>query len=271
MEQNPVAFKITYPQNKKVGILLSIPHCGICFPNEIKKDYKTEMASFPDDTDWDLNKLYDFASEMGITTIEAVYSRWVIDLNRTPQNKSLYTDGRIITSLCPVTNFFGDPIYNSKEKEPSEKEIQRRLENYFNPYHDKVDVLLSELKNEFETVVFWDAHSIRRNVSTIQKSDFPDLILGNNDGLTADLNIIETALNSLKKSGLYLTHNTPFKGGYLTRSKGDPSNGIHALQLEMSKDLYMSQDESVYDFAKADKIKEHLKSVFRNLTSLIDG
>ena len=80
---------------------------------------------------------------------------------------------------------------------------------------------MSELKKEFETVIFWDAHSIRRNVSTIQKADFPDLILGNNDGLTASKNIIESALNSLKKSGLCLTHNTPFKGGYLTRSKGD--------------------------------------------------
>jgi len=75
----------------------------------------------------------------------------------------------------------------------------------------------------------------------------------------------------LKQSGLNLTHNTPFKGGYLTRSKGNPSNGIHALQLEMSKDLYMSDGESVYDFVKAETIKEHLKEVFRNLISLIDG
>ena len=85
MEQNPAAFKVTYPKNKKVGILLSIPHCGVCFPNELEKDFKKEMASSPDDTDWDLNKLYDFASDLGVTTIEAVYSRWVIDLNRTPQ------------------------------------------------------------------------------------------------------------------------------------------------------------------------------------------
>ena len=82
---------------------------GLFFPNELEKDFKKEMASSPDDTDWDLNKLYDFASDLGVTTIEAVYSRWVIDLNRTPQNKSLYSDGRIITSLCPVTNFFWSP------------------------------------------------------------------------------------------------------------------------------------------------------------------
>ena len=269
MNKNKQPYKITNPHKKKVGILLSIPHCGLQFPYEIVGNYNQKMKEQPDDTDWDLNLLYDFASDLGITTIEAVYSRWVIDLNRTPLNKSLYNDGRIITSLCPSTDFFGNPIYISPDKEPSEKEIQRRLDDYYQPYHDKIDSLLQELKKEFETVVFWDAHSIRRNVQTIQKEDFPDLILGNNDGKTADSKIINLALDSLCKSGLSVQHNTPFKGGFLTRSKGNPEKGIHALQLEMSKDLYMSQDELEYDLEKAQKIKEYLLKTFKNLISLI--
>ena len=88
MSINKQPYKITIPQKKKVGILLSIPHCGFQFPEEIEADYNPKMKAQPDDTDWDLNLLYDFASDLGITTIEAVYSRWVIDLNRTPQNKS---------------------------------------------------------------------------------------------------------------------------------------------------------------------------------------
>ena len=270
MSINMQPYKITIPEKKKVGILLSIPHCGVQFPEEIEADYNPKMKAQPDDTDWDLNLLYDFASDLGITTIEAVYSRWVIDLNRTPQNKSLYNDGRIITSLCPSTNFFGAPIYISAEKEPTEEEIQRRLDHYYLPYHQKIDLLLKELKKEFETVVFWDAHSIRRNVQTIQKEDFPDLILGNNDGKTADSKIIKVALDSLCNSGLTVMHNTPFKGGYLTRSKGNPEKGIHALQLEMCKDLYMSQNELEYDSEKAQKIKEYLLTTFKNLISLIN-
>ena len=264
-------YKITYPQKKKVGILLSIPHCGIQFPEEIEGDYNQKMKAKPDDTDWDLNLLYDFASELGITIIEAVYSRWVIDLNRTPQNKSLYTDGRIITSLCPTTDFFGNDIYISPDKEPTGEEIQRRLQNYYLPYHQKIDFLLEELKKDFGRVIFWDAHSIRRNVKTIQKEDFPDLILGNNDGKTADSKIIKVALDSLNDSGLNVYHNTPFKGGFLTRSKGNPENGIHALQLEMSKDLYMSKNELDYDLEKAKEIKEYLLKTFKNLISFIHG
>ena len=262
-------YKITLPKSKKVGILLSIPHSGIRFPKDIIEKYNSSMIKQPDDTDWYLQDLYDFASEMGITVIEAIYSRWVIDLNRTPGNQNLYHDGRIITALCPNTDFLGTPIYSTSENEPSKTEVQRRLEKYYTPYHDEIDHLLSELKKEFGQVLFWDAHSIRRNVQTIQKTDFPDLILGNNDETTASKRFIETALNTLRSSDFNVEHNHPFKGGHLTRSKGNPSKGIHALQLEMSKDLYMHNKERDYDPKKAIKIKTLLKQTFTQLISCL--
>ena len=96
------------------------------------------------------------------------------------------------------------------------------------------------------------------------------MILGNNDGITASSDIIENALNSLKDSVLEVTHNHPFKGGYLTRSKGNPTNQIHALQLEMSKDLYMSNNELNYDEDKANDIKKILVKTFENLITLMN-
>ena len=267
--EHPLPYRITLPKSKKVAMLLSIPHSGIKFPKDIKEKYNSSMIAHPDDTDWYLQELYDFASEMGVTVIEAVYSRWVIDLNRTPENKNLYHDGRIITALCPNTDFFGTHIYTHSENEPSKSEIRRRLKKYYTPYHEKIDHKLIELKKEFGQVLLWDAHSIRRNVRTIQESDFPDLILGNNDETTASSGIIETALKSLQSSDFDIEHNQPFKGGYITRSKGNPSKGIHALQLEMSKDLYMQNIEQDYDPEKAIKIKTILKQTFSQLISCL--
>ena len=106
---------------------------------------KKEVIENPDDTDWNLDLLYDFAPKLGITTIVANYSRWVIDLNRDPENKSLYNDGRIITSLCPTTNFLGENIYNVG-KEPSKENIEDRLLNYYWPYHNKIDNLINNFK-----------------------------------------------------------------------------------------------------------------------------
>lgn len=265
MNSQKTPYFLIEPTAKKVPFLLSIPHCGTEFPADLKDNYVPELVENLDDTDWYLDKLYNFASELGITTIYAKYSRWLIDLNREPNSKPLYNDGRIITELCPTTDFLGNNIYLKKEFEPDKAEKERRLDKYFFPYHNKIDELLKELKNEFGQVLFWDGHSIRRQVKTIQTEPFPDFILGNNDGKTADEKIIKTAIETLKKSDWQINHNSPFKGGFLTRSKGDPSGNIHALQLEMSKDLYMSNDETEYDFAKAEQIKTLLKSTFKNL------
>ena len=100
---------------------------------------------------------------------------------------------------------------------------------------------------------------------TINKNPFPDFILGDNDGKSSNKIFINSALTSLKNSDFNVTHNTPFKGGYLTRSKGDKENNINALQLEMSKDLYMSNNDTKYDNKKADKIKNYLENIFKNI------
>ena len=164
-----------------------------------------------------------------------------------------------------MTDFFGENIYLEKDLEPDDAEIRRRLENYFRPYHRKIDEIIFDLKNEFGQVIFWDAHSIRRRVETIREEPFPDFILGNNDAKSADEKIIENVLNSLKQSHWQINHNDPFKGGFLTRSKGKPENKIHALQLEMCKDLYMDDGESNYDEAKAENVKTLLRKTFENL------
>ncbi len=268
MNSNP--FYIIEPKAEKLPFVLSIPHCGTEFPADLINQYAAESLEVLDDTDWYLEKLYDFAAELGITTIYAKYSRRVIDLNREPKGKPLYDDGRIITAVCPTTDFFGEDIYAKKEFEPNEAEIERRLENYYHPYHQKIDDIIGDLKNEFGQVLFWDAHSIRRRVETIRKEPFPDFILGDNDGRTADKKFIEIALETLKTSDWQINHNEPFKGGFLTRSKGKPSENVHALQLEMSKDLYMDAKELNYDFEKAEKVKKLLKRTFENLISELE-
>jgi len=165
MTAEQIPYCIVEPLAERVPVVLSIPHCGTEFPKELKSDYVSELARFPDDTDWYVDRLYDFAPEIGITMIHARYSRWVIDLNRDPESKALYDDGRIITELCPTTDFNGRNIYNSQKLEPTEEEKRRRIETYYRPYHEKIDELLEESKTRFGRVVFWDAHSIRRHQS----------------------------------------------------------------------------------------------------------
>lgn len=256
---------IEQPTTPEVPIILSVPHCGTDFPDELKNDFKKELIQAPDDTDWFVHKLYDFALSLGITMIHANYSRWVIDLNRDPESKPLYTDGRIITALCPTTTFFGDPIYNDERKVVDQQEVSRRIIQYYKPYHNKLAGLIEEKKQKFGRVLLWDCHSIRQQVPTIYKEKFPDLILGNADGTSASKEIIDIALNSLQQSDYSVSHNHPFKGGYITRNFGNPVNQIHALQLEMSKTMYMDDQEKVYSETRASEMNDLLKAVFAKL------
>ncbi len=258
-------FNISFAKQNQVPILISVPHCGINFPDELKDQYKSNLALSPDDTDWFVDKLYDFAPSMGMTIISAVYSRWVIDLNRDPKSKPLYSDGRIITGLCPTTNFLGEPIYKDEREVVDEKEINRRLDQYYLPYHTKVQELLNDLKTKFGKVLLWDCHSIRQYVPTIHNQKFPDLILGDANGASANIQLSETVLRKFTATNYSLQHNNPFKGGTITRHFGKPSDNQHALQLEMTKVNYMDDTEKKYDDKRADKMRDVLKTVFEDL------
>lgn len=259
-----VPFHIIPPKGTPVPIILSVPHCGTDFPSEISDSYVSDKRNAPDDTDWFVHDLYNFASEMGITIIHAKYSRWVIDLNRDPKSAPLYNDGRIITGLTPNTDFFGDAIYH-EGKEPDQAEVKRRLDTYYWPYYQKVQELLDSRIAEFGKVLLWDAHSIRHFVPTIRKEVFPDMILGNNDGKTADPALIKAAMNGLQSSMYQINHNTPFKGGHITRYFGDPEKNTHALQLEMNKILYMDDTEMEFSEDRANEVRAVLKPTFQAL------
>jgi N-formylglutamate deformylase len=262
-------YKIIEASERQIPILLSIPHCGTIIPEEIKAQYNQDMIVTPDDTDWFVQRLYDFAPAMGITIIHAVYSRWVIDLNRDPESKPLYTDGRIITPLCPTTDFFGTPIYNDERKQVEATEVQRRTEQYYVPYHQKLNELRLHIKKQFGNVLLWECHSIRQFVPTINQDKFPDLILGDADGTSASAQIIDMALQTLKDSRYQVNHNHPFKGGYITRQFCSPQKNEHALQLEMSKINYMDDTETKYDEARAGEMRALLQKTLSNLTAVI--
>lgn len=262
-------FFIVEPETARVPIILSSPHSGTDFPDELRPHFKTEFAAKPDDTDWFIHRLYEFAPQLGITVVHARYSRWVIDLNRDPASRPLYNDGRLITELCPKTDFLGNEIYVDERCKPDEAEIARRTVSYYDPYHAKLRELLDMRKREFGVACLWDAHSIRRVVPTIQKDPFPDLILGDNDGRAASPRISDAAANALVSGRFGLSRNFPFKGGRITRSFGDPANGIHALQLEMSKTNYMNDAEEEFDENRANEVRAVLQKALKAVIEVL--
>lgn len=256
------------PGDDTVPILVSVPHSGTEIPNDLADRYDPRMINHLDDTDWFVDRLYDFVTERGIPMIRARYSRWVIDLNRQVENQSLYDDGRVITALCPSTDFNGNPLYRSKG--PDETEINRRIRLYYKPYYQKITEVLAGMRTKYDHVLFYDAHSIRNLVPGIRPDAFPDLILGDVDNTSAHTQIIRAAVDCLSTTDYSFRHNEPFKGGNLTRTFGDPKNGVHALQLEMSKLLYMEDAQMDYHDNRASAVRAVLTDLFDNLVNVLD-
>lgn len=263
-----MSFEIILPKTEQVPILVSVPHCGIEIPEVLRSQYDPEMIKAIDDTDWFVDQLYSFVSELGIKMIKAKYTRWVIDLNRTADSQPLYNDGRVITGLCPTTNFNDQAIY--LKEGPSQEEINQRIGSYYYPYYEQIRLELTKLQKQFKHVLFFDAHSIRQFVPGIRPDKFPDLILGDVDEQSAGPSLISAVQEVLANSSYSFSHNHPFKGGNLTRTFGKPKNNIHALQLEMAKNVYMDDGETTYDNLRAENIKQYLQQMFEALIGTLN-
>ena len=239
-----------------VGMLISMPHNGQQIPKNIA-DTMTDSAQNIADTDWYMDKLYDFANAMGIYTLNPTYSRYVVDLNRNPSGEALYS-GADNTELCPTTAFDSSPLY-LKNQLPSSFEIANRIELYWQPYHQALAGTLKQLKQQYGKVVLLDAHSILSQVPRFFEGKLPDFNFGTADGTSCD----ELLLESVQKLDLYpytSICNGRFKGGYITRAYGDPYNNIHAIQLELSQQTYMDEPKDHYNEQKALQVKKQLKN-----------
>lgn len=219
-------------------LLISIPHLGTEIPEPIRSQL-TEVAAQVADTDWHLDKLYDFARLSGASVLGARYSRYVIDLNRPASGESLYP-GQTTTGLCPAETFRGEPLYRSGNG-PNGKELANRLKTYWTPYHTKLREELDRLKAQFGTVLLWEAHSIASVLPRLFDGKLPDLNLGTNSGDSCDGRILDAITQTLEDQPFTWVTNGRFKGGHITREYGRPEQGIHAIQLEMCQSTYMNE------------------------------
>jgi len=245
----------------KIPLLISMPHNGEAIADEIKHAM-TEVGINVTDTDWYMDKLYDFADELGIYVINPKYSRFVIDLNRNPDGVNLYP-GQNTTELCPTTAFDLSPLYLEGMK-PDEAEIQRRVELYWRPYHQAIEDTLNQMKQEFGKAVLLEAHSILSHVPRFFDGQLPDFNFGTSDGASCDKALI-SQVEALDFSPYSNVTNGRFKGGFITRHFGKPEQNVHALQLELSQITYMNEPSNEYNETKAAEVKPKLRALVEAL------
>lgn len=221
-------------------LLISLPHDGTELPAAIAARVTPAARCVPD-TDWHVSRLYAFARELGASMIVSKFSRYVVDLNRPPDDVSLYP-GQKTTGLCPRVQFSNEPIYLPNQ-EPSADEIGERVTRYWRPYHDALAAELARIKQEHGRVVLWEGHSIRSIVPFLFDGRLPDFNLGTASGASCSPTLQQRLSAVLEVQSNYsFVINGRFQGGYITRHYGNPNGGIDAVQLELAQCNYMNED-----------------------------
>lgn len=221
-------------------VLVNVPHTGTFIPPDIAATLTPEARRVPD-TDWHVDTLYrDLARLRSATFMAATHSRIVVDLNRDPSGAALYP-GASNTEICPTSTFHDQPHYVAG-RNPDSREIARRVDKYWRPYHARLSSEIERIRSKHGICVLLDGHSIVSHAPRFFEGRLPDLNLGTADGASAMPSMANAAAGVLSRAaGFTYVHNGRFKGGYITRHYGTPKKGVHAIQLEMAQAIYMDQ------------------------------
>lgn len=239
-----------------IPLLVSFPHVGTHVPPSIAARLTPLAATVPD-TDWEVDRLYDFVGAMGASRLIATCSRYVVDVNRPPDGQSLYP-GQAGTDLVPTTDFDGVPLYRLGEA-PDAAEIERRKEAVWRPYHAALQAELDRMRSVHGVVLLWEAHSIRAVVPRLFEGRLPDLNIGTANGASCAPGLGERLLELANASRYSTVLNGRFKGGYITRQYGRPDAGVHAVQMEIVQAAYMDDAERSFDEARAANLRPLLR------------
>ncbi|MDJ0793619.1 MAG: N-formylglutamate deformylase [Woeseiaceae bacterium] len=238
-------------------LLISVPHDGCHLPADMRAQMTPAGTELPD-TDWHVAQLYEFAGDLGASILVANYSRYVVDLNRPATDEALYP-GQLATGLCPTETFAGDAIY----ADDAEFDRPARVQVFWQPYHDKIRATLDAIRERHGYALLWDAHSIPSRVPRLFDGELPALNIGTNGGASCD-SALEEAVNAVAEASAFSSVlNGRFRGGYITRHYGDPDNGIHAVQLEISQRVYMDEQTRMFDAEKALHLRDTLRAMLR--------
>ncbi len=227
-------------------LLVSVPHAGTAVPAALQPRLQPR-ALVAEDADRHLDRLYDFVRERGASLIVPRLARYVIDLNRPPENTPMYP-GVNNTELCPTRFFTGEPLYRDGQA-PDAGEVAQRVQAYWLPYHDALRAELDRLRASHGHAILFDGHSIKSELPWLFDGQLPDLNLGTVDGASCAPALRDALAAVLAGQSRYSqVVDGRFKGGHITRHYGRPHEGVHAVQLEMCWRCYMASELPPYAY-----------------------
>jgi len=269
--------ELTHPRTTPSPVLVEVPHSGLRVPPEVESEIDATPSAMLRDSDIYVDQLYQRAPENGATLLVSRVSRYVVDLNRGPDDvdsaavprhpkaRHIPARGVIWRARTDGTPLLRTPL--------TVEQFARRIELFYEPYHRTLRDVAAQIRERYGQVVIVAAHSMpstgRRTVGggEVRRAD---IVPGTRGRSTADGRIIDLIDSHFREAGLSVKHDEPYRGGWTTLTYGAPKRGQHAVQIELNRALYVDEQTSEIkknDFAQLQTVLDQLVGKLGNLVT----
>jgi len=245
------AFETIRPRRLTAPIVFNSAHSGRDYPERFLKMTRLDHLSIRQSEDAFVDELFARAPHLGTPLLRAHFPRAYLDVNREPweldpqmfveplSDRFNTTSPRVAAGLGTLARVVAEnkPIYRELL---SLDDARMRIEGIYIPYHATLQRLLSDAVNTYGVAVLIDCHSMPRIARSGDRLA-PDIVLGDRYGTTCATGLIDLCEMVFAGAGLRVARNRPYAGGFIARTYGRPQHGIHALQIEISRHLYMNE------------------------------
>jgi N-formylglutamate amidohydrolase len=249
-------FEIREPEEARGALLFNSPHSGRVYPREFLIASRLDLIALRRSEDSFVDDLMAGVVRRGFPLMLAHFPRCYVDVNREPYELDpRMFEGRlppfantrsmrVAGGLGTIARVAGDAqeIY---DRRLSVDDALRRIETLYKPYHRALRRLFTRIHRDFGAAMLIDCHSMPSAAGPRDERPRSDIVLGDRYGTSCVAVVAETAEATLKGLGYTVSRNKPYAGGFITEHYGNPATGLHSLQLELNRALYM--DERRYE------------------------
>jgi len=271
-------YEILAPAHHRAPIVFNSPHSGRYYPETFLKRSRLDSLTIRRSEDMMVDELFQPAVGCGAPLLRAVYPRAFLDVNREPfeldpkmfhgrlppfaNSRSLRVAGGLGTIpkvVCDATSIYREPW-------PVDHALQR-IDAIYRPYHDALRRLLAQTHVAFGSAILIDCHSMPSILRSGEGRLRPDFVLGDRFATSCMPALVEQTASCLRSMGYSVCRNKPYAGGFITEHYGRPRRGLHALQIEVNRALYMDEQKLELHSGFAD-LRKNLASLTGTMIDL---
>jgi N-formylglutamate amidohydrolase len=245
-------FEIRAAAEQRVPFVFNSPHSGRHYPARFLAMTRLDTTAIRRSEDSFVDELFAGAVALGAPLLAANFPRAYLDLNREPWELdprmfhepvppyANIRSARVAGGLGTIPKLVGEGLDIYRSRLPL-SEAADRINGVYKPYHDTLKRLVTATHARFGYAMLVDCHSMPAGIRVSESGVRPDFIVGDRFGASASAAVVETAISLLSAMGYTVAHNKPYAGGFITEHYGRPARGLHALQIEVNRGLYMNE------------------------------